>query len=286
MYMTSTPKYSIVIPCHNHGRECVGTVQGVMRACAGLPLEIIIVVDGCNDDTEAVVREIAARNERVRVLMQAERLGKGGAVRWGMLVAQGEYVAFIDADNVIDPTFLKQFFAAAEAGHDVVIARRESYDTSLFRYIGSHVYRALNRILFGLPVADTQAGLKVFRRSFVERLFGRLQIRGYAFDIEVLCTAFAHDLRVVDLPVRQTRSKRSNMDGIAIIDAVLDTLDVARRYNFRCRTTTCQQSLRAVLMPCVLVILFFGRLSRRFLWGRRAASNDPMPLEPNVVTRS
>lgn len=256
-----TPLYSIVIPCHNHGRECVATIEGIVRAlnCGVADLEILVVIDGCTDDTAAIVHSMAQAYSMVRVIEQDRRLGKGGAVRSGMLLARGAYVAFIDADNVIDPSFLPTFFGAIERGEaDIVVARRVSYDTSLLRTVASHAYRCMNRVLFGMPIVDTQAGLKAFRGSLVANLFRPLTVRGYAFDVELLCRAYLERLRILDLPVMQTRCDKSNMTLHATLRALVDTLRTAVSFRMLPTMSAWQRILKNVLLPpvwCVLHLL-------------------------------
>lgn len=226
--MTTHPTFSIVIPCHNEARHIDGLLGRVQRAFAGLAYECIVVVDGCSDDSEAVVRAVATSMSSVRVLPNQTRLGKGGAIKRGILESRGAYVGFIDGDDEIDPKFLQEAFTIIQKGEtDIVIGNRHgeggTYRTTMLRHITSWVYQAIIWILFALNLHDTQAGLKVFTKDAAMRLFNASTVSGYAFDIDILSHAHWMNYRMQELPISQQFKGTSTMTLYHTLRMILDT---------------------------------------------------------------
>lgn len=96
------PTFSVVIPAYNATR----TIASAVRSALGQTehdVEVIVVDDGCRDDTVAVVNAIA--DPRVRVISQDNR-GLPAARNAGAAAARGRYLAFLDSDDLLMPTFL------------------------------------------------------------------------------------------------------------------------------------------------------------------------------------
>ena len=97
----SKPKVAVVIPAYNEEER----ISGVLRAVCGskLPDEIIVVGDGCTDNTAAV----ASRFNGVRVLDLPINVGKGGAMAAGVKATDAEIITFVDADlDGLDPNHI------------------------------------------------------------------------------------------------------------------------------------------------------------------------------------
>ena len=93
-------KVSIVIPAYNEQARLPQTVMRTLRYCAEqeLDFELIIADDGSSDETLALARQFERQDVRIRALA-CPHMGKGSAVRLGMLNARGELVLFMDADG-------------------------------------------------------------------------------------------------------------------------------------------------------------------------------------------
>jgi glycosyltransferase involved in cell wall biosynthesis len=202
----------------------------------GYDYEIIVVDDGSVDDTHSCAVEMAARyGPNVRVVRYDENLGKGGALICGTTYATGEYVAFLDADMELHPEQLPLFLEILGAQRaDVVVGSKRhplsNVQYPLIRRVYSTGYSALVWLLFGLPLRDTQTGLKLFRRRVLEDVFPRVLVKRFAFDIEVLANAHRLGYRIVDAPVTlrfMRKYGRITFDDIWTI--LLDTLAIFYR---------------------------------------------------------
>ncbi|MGI6099805.1 MAG: glycosyltransferase, partial [Kiritimatiellia bacterium] len=89
---------------------------------------------------------------------------------------------------------------------DIVIGSKRhpesEIDYPLRRRIASRVYFGIVRLLVGLPVTDTQTGMKLFRREALQWSFDRMLVKRYAFDLELLAIAHGHGYRVSEAPIR------------------------------------------------------------------------------------
>lgn len=201
---------SIVMPAYNERGRIVPTLTeyvGHFRPLYGDAFEIVVVLNGCIDDTREVVDNLAKDAPEIRVIEFQQPLGKGGAVWEGLAVARGVKVAFVDADNMVRAPETEKLIDALDSA-DMAIANRfagveEDGQTQppLRRFIslGSRLWV---RYFLGLPYSDTQCGAKAFRMVAWQLIASRIRERGWAFDLDVLAHAFRLNLKVTEVPVR------------------------------------------------------------------------------------
>jgi biofilm PGA synthesis N-glycosyltransferase PgaC len=101
-FAAGPPPVTILIPCHNEGVTARETVEAALEQVYPGPLEVIAINDGSSDDTGAVLDDLAARHERVRVVHLETNQGKAVALRMGALAANSEYLVCVDGDALLD----------------------------------------------------------------------------------------------------------------------------------------------------------------------------------------
>ena len=197
---------SFVIPAYNEEdfiEDTLGTIDEVIKD-KNLPYEIVVVNDGSRDDTLAKARRYAGRNGHVKVVSYSENVGKGHAVKTGFMHTSGNVVIFADGDMEIDLRTISKYLDALKYG-DIVIASKRHRDSRVevpvSRRILSKVFNGMVRFLTGVPLKDTQSGLKAMRKSAFIDVFPRLAVKRYAFDVELLAVANLYGLKVVEMPV-------------------------------------------------------------------------------------
>jgi hypothetical protein len=118
--------------------------------------------------------------------------------------SNGVVVVFADSDMEIDLSVISKYIDALKRG-DIVIASKKHPDSRvkvpLSRKILSGGFNSLVRLLTGVPLKDTQSGLKAMRKSAFVDIFPRLAVKRYAFDVELLAVANLFGLKVVEMPV-------------------------------------------------------------------------------------
>jgi dolichyl-phosphate beta-glucosyltransferase len=204
-----TPELSIVIPAYNEQDRLPPTLARV-RAwidAAKISTEVIVVDDGSQDFTAAVVANLSADWPELRILVNPGNHGKGYSVRHGALEARGRIVLFTDAD-LSAPIEEADKLLAALATHDIAIGSRAldrrliSVHQSKLREFAGIVFNMVVRIVLGLPFSDTQCGFKAFMREPCKIVFQQQRIERFGFDPELLFIAKRHGLTIAEVPVR------------------------------------------------------------------------------------
>jgi glycosyltransferase involved in cell wall biosynthesis len=204
---------SVVIPAYNEARRLPATLSGWQAYLGGQPYawEVIVVDDGSQDATSRVAATAGAR-----VLRLEQNQGKGGAVRAGVLAAEGQAIAYADADMNVAPAYLGQALPLLEADADVIVGRRALSEYALaegpVRLLAGGLVQVTRRVLVMSSIQDTQCGFKVFRRDLARSVFIRTQIRSFAFDIEALFLARKLGARIHEMPVRTAYRAESTFD--------------------------------------------------------------------------
>jgi glycosyltransferase involved in cell wall biosynthesis len=195
-----------------------------------LSYEIVVVDDGSNDETYKRAIKYAQRNNHVKVISYEENVGKGHAVRTGILETTGEIVIFTDGDREINFDSIQKYIEALQHA-DIVIASKRHPDSVVIapriRKILSSGFMVLVRILTGANLKDTQVGLKLMKRSAVNSIFPRLAVKRYAFDVELLAVAHLYGLKVVEMPVNIKFDSSFKVE--AVWHMFIDLLGIAYR---------------------------------------------------------
>lgn len=199
---------TVIIPAYNEGKaifqNLLQTAEVVRSFSASW--ELIAVDDGSTDETYAEATKAAARIPELRVLSYRKNRGKGFALRRGFNEARGEVVAFLDADLEIHPSQLPGLLRLLDQrAVDLVIGSKKHPESSnafpFIRRVLSECYALLVKVLFRLPVQDTQTGLKVFRRRALLDVLPAVESGSFAFDLDLLVQIHRKGYRVAEAPV-------------------------------------------------------------------------------------
>ena len=217
----TAPHLSIVIPAFNEARRLPASLEKIAEFCGAFTFlsEVVVVVEKSSDGTLELASGFASKQANFRVIDNLTHLGKGHAVRTGMLNARGEFVFFMDADLSVPldeiPVFLD--FFKANPGVDLLAGNRRHPLSRIIKrqnWIRQTMGRTFNLILrrvAGVRLQDTQCGFKAFRARAAREIFKRQTLDGFAFDVEVLLLAEQLGLCVADLPVRWINSSESKV---------------------------------------------------------------------------
>jgi len=139
--------------------------------------------------------------------------GKGRALKKAFRFVNGEYIVFLDADMDLHPGQIQTFFDIMHLDEaDVVIGCKRHPNSRLkypwHRRIISNVYFSLVKLMFGLPIKDTQTGLKVFKYEVLKKVLPKILIKQFAFDLEVLVNVHHLGYKIVEAPVVLNSSRR------------------------------------------------------------------------------
>ena len=213
--MRSQPDVSLVMASYNG----IGEIEETLRKLQayfekqGYVHEVIVVNDGSSDDTEAALHGFSLRYPELKILSNGRNMGKGYSIKKGVLEAKGRFIFYTDADLAYpiqgSEAFLKPLWARTS---DVVVGSR-IHAASLFylhpryfryvyqRHLMSRLFNWVVRATLGIRVMDTQCGFKGFTAETAKIIFSRVEISGFAFDVEVLLIAQRLGLRIMEIPV-------------------------------------------------------------------------------------
>ena len=229
---------SVILPVYRLG----GTIEANLDSVAeclddgGIRYELVPVDDGSGDGSDEALRRAAAkRPDKVRPVWVEENAGKGNALKVGFRASRGEYVLLLDGDLDIAPKMLPKFFESMRAnGSDIVVGSKRHPESNVqypwHRRLASAIYFGLVRLFIGLPITDTQTGMKLFRRRLLGEALDRMLVKTYAFDLELLSIAYGRGAKISEAPVEiRFGGKFGALKPRTVRDMVMDTLAVFYR---------------------------------------------------------
>ncbi|MBI3795579.1 MAG: glycosyltransferase family 2 protein [Deltaproteobacteria bacterium] len=169
---------SVIIPVLNEAAalpELMQRTEATLQ-CHSRPYEIIIVDDGSQDETPAVLRALAAEYPYLHVVRFRRNYGKAAALSVGFARATGEFLITLDGDLQDAPEEIPRLLERLINKSDVVCGWKKERQDPWTRILGSRLFNAGTRLLTGLKLHDMNCGLKGYRRQVVQelRLYGEM----------------------------------------------------------------------------------------------------------------
>ena len=207
------PSIAVIMPAFNEAARIDQTIATIARYRAGRGdgiREVYVADDGSTDDTVAVARRAAEREDTSIEVLSYPHRGKAATVRAAMLEvadrSDADYLMMLDADDELRIDQLDHVAWSTDP-HTVYIGRRDheakgAARPTPVRRLMSLAMRTASRVLLGLPYRDTQCGFKLFPRDIAHDLFSQQRSTGWTFDAEVLFIANGvSNLPIVEVPV-------------------------------------------------------------------------------------
>lgn len=241
------------MPAYNEADRIVESLKETIKTFDDFKAdyEIIVVDDGSSDQTYEKTQKFAHEisNDKIIVRKNSANFGKGRALYKGFRYATGDFIIFLDADMDLHPGQIDTFFDLMQlTNSDIVIGSKRHPNSKLFypkdRRILSAGYFFLVKLLFGLPINDTQTGLKLFKADVLKTVFKTVISREFAFDLELLVTAHRFGFKIAEAPVCINSQRGYNRIGIgAIYRMTMDTFGIYFRF-LRNRTKRQKQKIK------------------------------------------
>jgi glycosyltransferase involved in cell wall biosynthesis len=218
-----TVSLSIVVPAYNEGERLGTSLRAIIAYLNNYPTEteLIVVDDGSSDQTAEIARAELSNSEKVHtsVISYQLNLGKGRAVRLGLLASRGRIGLFTDADLSTPITEAPKLIDPIENNECDVAFGSRALDRSLIgvhqpwrREQGGRIFNVAVRVATGLPFWDTQCGFKAFRMNLCRPLVEGATIDRFGFDVELLYVAYRAGLRLKEVPVRWNHAEGSKVN--------------------------------------------------------------------------
>jgi dolichyl-phosphate beta-glucosyltransferase len=226
---------TLVFPVYNErGRLRSGlTVLASYLRSQKRAYEVLLVDDGSVVPASEVVRGIADKisDMPLSIYRLSQNKGKGAAIAYGMKKAKGAYIIFCDIDFSVPPQAIEDIIEAL-AHSDIAIASRRLAHSEIvlhqpmIRELSGKIFTFLSNALFGLHLADTTCGCKGFRAPVGKELFGKIRVKRWVFDTEVLFLARKSGYSIAEVPVSWSHSQESRVRVWDSVGSFVDLLKI------------------------------------------------------------
>ncbi|KAL3153055.1 hypothetical protein ABBQ38_012078 [Trebouxia sp. C0009 RCD-2024] len=263
IFSEATKSLSVIIPAYNEEDRLPVTLEDLIgylrhrrdKQGANFTYEIIIVDDGSEDSTSEVAFDYVRKHgfETVRVIRLARNMGKGRAVKAGMMIARGEHLLMADADDatkISDLAKLEDALKQLTTPGTSPTTRMLQQKSGLGMAIGSRAHmqeQAVNRrswhrnmlmrgfhilvmMVIGDSVKDTQCGFKLFTRRAARSLYKNQRIKRWCFDVELIYLAQELHIPIAEVPVQWREVPGSKIRLTSMISMAVELLAVLLGY--------------------------------------------------------
>lgn len=224
---------SVIVPVFNQESKVSYSLEKIKLAVesAFSNYELIVVNDGSTDNTLTILKGLALTDQHVRVLSYTPNMGKGYAVRHGVLHSHGDAVIFLDGDLDISPNSIKDYVENLSTSDLVIASKRHPKSSITIPQSRAFLSRAFNliiRVATGIPQKDTQVGFKAGNGEIMRTIFRNMSVKRYAFDVELFTIASILHLKVQEMPVIMKIDRKFNTKEI--VNMFLDVTRIWYKY--------------------------------------------------------
>lgn len=236
--MTSpAPSLLLLVPAYNEENRIapvlVAFAEYFQKNYDG-KFQLVVVLNGCRDNTLGVVQGVASKYSTVSALDFAEPIGKGGALIEGLKLApRADLIGYVDADGATGPEAFHKIVQLTDRA-DCVIGSRwlpgavlHQSQTKLRRFV-SRCFHAIVQSMLWLNIKDTQCPAKVMHRQAVEKIHGSLMTADLAFDVNLLYVLKRAGFRILEVPIEWTDMAGSKVTQTLMRTSLVMFLSVAR----------------------------------------------------------
>lgn len=234
----------VIIPTYNEKENISDIIDAVIAL--DQPFDVLVVDDNSPDGTADIVkRKIKENSKRIEILERKGKHGLGTAYIEGFkfgLKKGYDYLFEMDADFSHNPNdLIKLYNSCAIDGNDLAIGSRYVTGVNVVNWPMSRVLMSFFasmyvRMITGMPVRDTTAGFKCFKREVLDTIdLNRIKFVGYAFQIEMKFKTWKHGFKVNEVPIIFTDRTRgtSKMSSGIFKEAVLGVIQLKFKSFFR-----------------------------------------------------
>lgn len=204
-------KLSVFMPFYNEEKRLQASLETVygylLKKIPEGNLEFLLVNDGSSDNSLAIAQSFTQVHPEVRLISHdPPNLGKGFAVKKGMLESRGDWVCFLDTDLATPIEELDKFLPYF-ANFDIVIGTRRVKEAQVevrqpfYREALGKVFYYMTRVILGLRVSDVTCGFKCYSRRAADEIFKRQTLDDWSYDAEDLFLAQKLEFSVKEVPV-------------------------------------------------------------------------------------
>ena len=236
---------SIIIPLYNEEIRldyCFDIIEKFLKKNRNFFFEIIFVNDGSIDYSKNKILKFINKNKKkflntkIKLISYTKNMGKGYAIKRGILVSKSKWILTCDLDmSVLPEQYLtwKRKKLIKNTNCAYIASRTHKNSKIKSKFVRRRLGGTLKLILFNffnLKISDTQCGFKVFHSCYIKKIFYKIKCYGYAFDVETILLLNNNNIKIVELPILWIHRPGSKVNLIK--DSVrffLDLLNLKRR---------------------------------------------------------
>ena len=227
---------SVVMPVYNEANGVADVIADVVRLVLdAVPASELVVVDDCStDDTSAVLRRIACRDLRVKVLVNDVNIGHGRTTRRAMDASSGDWIFHLDSDGQVDVSEFPMLWALRH-DHDLVLGMRLTRHDPVHRLVLTRLTRITVSALARHWVRDANVPFKLIRRSLYEHLRPSIPELAFAPSIMIVLGAYRSGARIAEVETTHLRRRHGKSTlhpkrlAVAVGRSALETVNFSRR---------------------------------------------------------
>ncbi len=165
------PQVSVIIPLYNEKQSLSELSEKITGALeTKYNFEIIFIDDGSTDGSWEVLKNFAHSSRQIRAVQFRRNYGKSTALQTGFNVAEGAYIATLDADLQDDPNEIPAMIEMLKEGYDLVSGWKKKRNDPLSKTIPSRFFNRITAWLTGIKLNDFNCGLKVYRKEVIDNI--------------------------------------------------------------------------------------------------------------------
>lgn len=221
-----TPVLSLIIPTYNEAKNIEILIPRLAKVLAKIPHEIIIADDNSPDKTYDTALHLRKKFPQLRAICRTHNRGLSPAVIDGFQIAEGKYLAVMDADLQHDESILPDMFRKLEAGAELVVASRKAEgggvsDWSRFRRFISWGASLMAHLLFPRLPSDPMSGYFALQASLFQRLSAQINPRGFKILLEIVAKAKQIRVAEVGYVFRSREHGESKLSGAVALNYLI-----------------------------------------------------------------
>lgn len=230
----SKPYLSLILPLYNEGATLEQSLKTTYQSLQKIkkPWEVILVEDKSTDKTLETIQRLLPGLKNTKLISHTKNQGRGKTVSDGIKAAKGTYCGFLDIDLEVSSDYIPLFIRELEKGFDIVVGKRfyEKNLKAVTRVLTSIGYKIIVHSLLNLPIDDTEAGYKFFKREKILLVLSKIQDKGWFWDTEICARAYWASLKLSQIPVLFIRRPEKK----STVRLIPDTFSYLKSiYNFR-----------------------------------------------------
>ena len=162
-------KISILMPSYNYASYIREAIESVIKQTY-TNWELIIIDDASTDSSLGIIKEYLRKDPRIKLVINEKNLGLAKTLKKGISFAEGNWIAFLECDDIFQPTSLEKKIEAAQSGAELIFSAAEGFDNKIkYKNLRSTLMTLIN-ILLNLI---NQCSLKVFQILYTKLILYR-----------------------------------------------------------------------------------------------------------------